>query len=198
MVSANLVVEDELSETIVRRLLSESTQEYHINVVYARGGYGHIKKNINRYNIAAQRTPFIVMTDLDTCACAPELIGNWFDAPIAQNLLFRVAVHEPEAWVLADHPSLAKFLGISAATLPANPENIIDPKQHLLNLANGSRFRKIREGLVRTDFTNPMQGPDYNGILSRYVSDLWNPDTAQAKCPSLLRMRQRLDSFRPQ
>ena len=197
MVSANLVVEDELSEAIVRRILSKSTKKYYIRVVYARGGYGHIKKNIRRYNVASQRTPFIVLTDLDTHNCAPELINAWLATPIARNLLFQVAVHEPEAWVLADHQSIAKLLGIPATTLPAQPEDILDPKLHLLTLANSSRFRRVREGLVRSDFGNLMQGPDYNGILSRYVSETWNPAKAEARCPSLLRMRRRLDTFSP-
>lgn len=196
MVSADLVVEDELSETIVRRLLSESNQEYHIRVVYARGGYGQIKKNINRYNVAAQRTPFIIMTDLDTYACPPELVAKWFTGPISQNLLFRIAVREPEAWVMGDQ-SFAKLLGVSAATLPISPESIPDPKLHLLAMASKSRFRNIREGIVRVDFGKQTQGPDYNGILSRYVSEVWDPVRAEVKCPSLLRMRQRIDSFRP-
>ena len=70
-VSANLAVEDELSEAILRRLLAESSQKYHVRVVYSGGGYGYIKKNIGRYNAAARHTPFIVMTDLDTYACPP-------------------------------------------------------------------------------------------------------------------------------
>lgn len=87
-ISTNLAVEDELSEAIVKRLLLESIQKYYVNVVYARGGYGQIKKNINRYNTAAQNTPFIIMTDLDMCECAPALIAEWFDRPISNNLLW--------------------------------------------------------------------------------------------------------------
>ena len=198
MVPANLVVEDELSEIIVRRLLSESVQEYHVRVVYGRGGYGHIRKNISRYNAAARHTPFIVMTDLDTYECAPQLIAEWLPGPIEQKLLFRVAVREPEAWLMADHQTLAKLLGVSTATLPDAPEDISNPKMHLLTLATKSRFRRVREGLVRSDYGNPLQGPDYNGILSRYVSEAWNPDIAQTRCPSLLRMRQHIDGFPPQ
>lgn len=113
-------------------------------------------------------------------------------------LLFRVAVRESEAWLLADHRSFSKLLGISVSTLPAAPESILDPKLHLLKLANRSRFRKVREGLVRSDCGSLKQGPDYNGILSQYISTEWNPNKAQERCPSLLRMRQHLDRFLPQ
>lgn len=198
MVSANLVVEDELSEAILRRLISESTQEFHIRVVYGKGGFGEIKKNISRYNQAASHTPFIVMTDLDKYICPPALIKDWLSVPVEKNLLFRIAVRESEAWVLADAPSVSKILGFPAARIPAVPEAIPDPKQALLNLASRSRFRKVREGLVREISGNLIQGPDYNGILSQFVLKEWNPNRADKLCPNLKRMRQRLNEFKPQ
>lgn len=196
MVSADLIVEDELSEEVVRRLFAESAQEFHVRTVYGRGGFGYIKKNIRRYNQAAKYVPYIVMTDLDAHWCAPELIRAWLPDPKSPQLLFRVAVREPEAWLLADGKSFAALLGIRTGKIPANPEGIPDPKQILLALATTSRNREIREGLVTVmDDGRLNQGPDYNGILSRHVRKDWNPDIAQEQCLSLRKMRQRLDTF---
>jgi hypothetical protein len=197
MVPANLVVEDELSERIVRRLLKESQQEFAISAVYTRGGYGFIRNNISRYNAASRYCPFIVMTDLDTYSCPSQLIADWLQSPIERNLLFRIAVREPEAWVLADSNSCAKMLGIPAKNIPLFPEGIADPKLFLLGLAARSRYRRIREGMVRIESGNLFQGGDYNGILAHYVSEDWDPSVAQDHCPSLKRMRERLDAFTP-
>lgn len=197
MVTADLVVEDALSESLVRRLTAAATQEFYLNVVYSRGGNGHIKENIARYNAAAKRTPFIVVTDLDYLACPSQLISDWLKVPVENNMLFRIAVREAEAWVLGDRPAFARLLGIGLAAIPARPETLRDPKLELLTLAKKSRIRRIREGLVREDFPNPMQGPDYNGILTQFVASSWNPDTAQDICPSLKRMRERLNAFAP-
>ena len=191
-------MEDELSETVVRRLFDESTQDFHVRTVSGRGGFGHIKQNIRRYNHAAQHVPFIVMTDLDKHWCAPELIRAWLPDPISPQLMFRVAVREPEAWILADGASFAALTGLSVRKIPVNPEEIVDPKLTLLTLARASRYRGVRDGLVRVLANGSLhQGPDYNGILSKHVSEDWNPDVAEATCPSLRKMRQHLDTFNP-
>ena len=53
----DLVVEDELSESVARKLLESSSQSYALRIVYSRGGYGYIKKNIFGFNNAAKGTP---------------------------------------------------------------------------------------------------------------------------------------------
>jgi hypothetical protein len=199
LVAANLAVEDELSEAIVRRLLSESSREYHVRAVYSRGGFGHIRKNISRYNVAARHTPFIVMTDLDNrYECPTELIEDWLSDPVERNLLFRVAVREPEAWILADSTAVSRLLGISAAIIPQSPETLADPKLTLLRLADRSPLAGVRESLVRAENGNFKQGPDYNGVLSAFVWSGWSPTRASRKCPSLSRMCRRLNEFVPQ
>ena len=74
---------------------------------------------MKRFNHGAKGTPFILLTDLDKNECAPMLIQEWLTDPLHPNLIFRVAVHEVEAWILADREAFAPFLGISPAGHPS-------------------------------------------------------------------------------
>ena len=62
--------------------------------------------------------------------------------------------------------------------------------------ARRSRHRKIREDIVAETSSGPVQGPDYNGSLSRFVNEQWNIDVAANECRSLRKMLERLDELR--
>ena len=49
--------------------------------------------------------------------------------------LFRIAVREVEAWLIADREALAGFLKIKIMHVPYKPEELVDPKRVLLELA---------------------------------------------------------------
>ncbi len=126
----NLVVEDELSEAVVSRLLDSSPQVYATRVVYNRGGYGYIKARILGFNRAAKGEPYLVLTDLDAADCPPSLISDWFGAAeMGPNLVFRVAVHQVEAWLLADRATFADFVGVREGIIPKDIEGIKDAKK---------------------------------------------------------------------
>lgn len=105
-----LAVEDDLSEAVLRKILSTSGRPYAVGTCYLGRGFGYLRKTIHGFNNAAKGTPYLVLTDLDQAECPPNLIGAWLQVPIHANLVFRVAVREVEAWLLADRAGLARFL----------------------------------------------------------------------------------------
>ena len=145
IIPIHLAVEDSLSEWVVRRALASRPSAYEIRTVHSRGGFGVLKRQISAYNLAARRTPFLVLTDLDQHPCPPELISNWLSHPKDPQLLLRVAVREVEAWLLADTDGLTAFLGLRKAISIPHPEMLPDPKLHLLRLAEARPRRDLRE-----------------------------------------------------
>ena len=124
-VPISLAVEDELSEYVLRALLTQTKRNFLIVAVYGKKGSGFLKKNLPAFNNAAKASPCLLLTDLDDLGCVPMLIEDWFDCRLKEfpkhrhvNLIFRVAVCEVESWVLADRERFANFLGISQHLIP--------------------------------------------------------------------------------
>jgi hypothetical protein len=76
-------------------------------------------------------------------------------------------------------------------------DDIIDPKQFLINLARRSRYKELREAIVPRSGSSAQQGPDYNGALITYVNDHWDVETAALNSPSLQKMINALVSYNP-
>ena len=89
----NLVVEDDLSEAILLRILKESSNTFAVGFSYGKCGYYYIRHKIQAFNNAAKGTPFLVLSDLEA-ECAPTQIKSWLPIPKHNNLLFRIAVPE--------------------------------------------------------------------------------------------------------
>jgi hypothetical protein len=184
-----LAVEDDLSEYVIRRALLERSVQYDIGDVYCRGGFGYLKKQTASFNNAAKAGPFLLLTDLDQCTCAPTLVAEWIGPGrrVHPHFIFRVAVREVESWLLADEVNLAAFLGLKKSAHLPNPEDLGNPKATLLELAAQSRHRDIREAIVWRDERSGRfwQGPDYNGAMAPFVKNAWNVTIARQRCPSL-------------
>lgn len=189
----NLVFEDEISEFVMVKLAEES-KKYFVANSYSEGGFGYIKKNIGGFNEAARGCPFFVLTDLDTVNCAPTLIEDWLGESVHPNLIFRIAVREVEAWILADVEGFSKFTGISATNFRDNTEEIADPKAELLQLVKRCRIRKIREDILpKNEFASV--GPNYNGRLGEFVMKHWSISRAMKRSDSLRRAMLHLSTF---
>lgn len=197
MIPIHLAVEDDLSESILRRLLIESGRPFHVTFVLNRGGSGYLKSKIDGFNKSAKGLPFLVLTDLDNQVCPSALIQDWLGKPINHNLIFRVAVREVEAWILGDRENFSRFLGISADLIPFNPEALEDPKRTLVQLASRARKADVRRRLVPRQNMTAVQGPEYNLCLSEFVAAAWNPSTSSLVCPSLAKCRRRIKEFQP-
>lgn len=194
----NLVVEDYLSEAVVLKILCASGRPFAVGTRYlGRQGAGYIKKRICGFNRAAKATPFLVLTDLDDETCAPQLLQSWLSEPPNRNLIFRIAVREVEAWLLAHRDGIATFLGIQRDLIPSNVESLKNPKEVLIDLARKSRRGDIRKDIVPSDGSNRVQGPDYNGRLIRFVEESWSPVQAMKNSQSLSSAARALASFKP-
>ena len=194
----SLAVEDQLSEAVLKKILSMAEDRFFVAGCYSRRGFGYLKKNIAGFNNAAKVRPFLVLTDLDTSECPPVLIKEWLPHPKHHNLLFRIAVRAVEAWLLADWNGFARFLGITRkGGVYLDVESINDPKRRLIELAQKSRKRNLREAIVPGSKSDARQGPDYNGALIRFVNEFWDIKAAMRNSISLKRTVKAVIDFKP-
>jgi hypothetical protein len=190
MVWIVLATEDELSEQVGLRLAAEAGLE--VGQQLRRGGNGYLRSRIVNFCQMAQTQPVFLITDLDQSRCASTLINNWLgQRPRPPQFLFRVAVHEIESWLLADHEAMHSLLNRQGPKLPIAPDDLHDPKETLLRLAKSAR-REIREDLVAQQGSIASQGLGYNSRLCQLVREYWQPERAANRSPSLQRARLRL------
>lgn len=179
------VVEGITDEAVARKLI------IHVGAipgtVYGKNGKPHIRQRIAGYNQAALRAPWLVVVDLDQDAdCAPPLRAAWIPTP-APYLCFRVAVHEIEAWLMADAAALSGFLGVARNRLPNDPDAISAPKEALVHLARASQRRSIREDMAPREGSGRVVGPAYTSRIIEFVSRHWRPAEAAHQSDSLRR-----------
>lgn len=179
---------------IVERLASEVGIS--IAVPHVRGGKTGVTRNLHGFNNAAQFTPWLVLRDLNSDAdCAPDLVRRLLPQP-APTMAFRVAVHAAEAWLLADHERIARFLRVSAAIITASPEDLADPKGELVRLARRSPSRAIREDMSPLTGLSARVGPGYTSRIIEFARDHWRPRVAARRSPSLAGCLRKLERLR--
>jgi hypothetical protein len=187
-----LATEDELSEAVGIRLVAEVSTACEVTLKFRQGGYGYLKSKLETFCQIARRQPVLLMTDLDTGTCPPDLIAKWMGRRAhPEKLLFRVAVREIEAWLLADHNAMKGLFGRRITRLPEQPDTLQDPKRTLLTLAEQAP-RAIRNDLLRERDAIALQGLGYNARLCAFVRETWNPERAALRSDSLRRIRERL------
>lgn len=174
----SLAVEDQLSEAVLKKILSIAEGRFLVTTCYGLRGNIYLKKNIAGFNNAAKGIPFLVITDLDASECPHALIREWLPYHKHHNLLFRIAVREVEAWLLADCNGFARYLGVAIKDITLDVESMRDPKRRLIELAQKSRNRRLREAIVPGSKSDARQGPDYNGALISFVNEFWDIHTA--------------------
>jgi hypothetical protein len=192
-----LIVEDVLSEEVLRKILLESGKPYQVGDVYGMSGFGYIKSRIDSFNQAARTMPYLVLTDLDRAECPPTLIAEWLGHPIHHNMLFRVAVTEVETWIMADRKAFARFLGIAQNLVLQFPEKLQDPKEKLISLARKSPKALIKKAIVPEAGLTVTIGPGYNEALSSFVRKQWKPSRAKPHSKSLERALNAVENFKP-
>lgn len=185
-----IATEDQLSEAIALRLISDIPTPHQVTFKLGQRGNGYLRSKMESWYQMAQHQVMLVLTDLDRANCLVEFRDQWLVTGSPPNLLLRIAVREIESWVLADHVALRVLLG-AKGVLPAKPDELVDPKQSLLRLAK-SASRPIRLDLLRTIDGNLAQGLGYNARLSTWVNNEWSPQRAAERSPSLARARVRL------
>lgn len=150
-------------------------------------GWGTLKKKARNYQkMAALGYPVLLIADLDRAECPERIRLEWLGVKPGDAFLFRVAVREIEAWLLADRDGIAGFLKIKVTHIPAHPEQLDDPKRVLLDLA-GRAPRRIRNSFLPEPHSKALIGPEYNGLLAEYVRTTWDLEAAANRAPSLSR-----------
>lgn len=185
MTTLFLGIEDELSESIARKIIISELGDIVITPM-RKGGFGYLRTNIPNFCQIAQRSLVVVVTDLDRVECAPAFVRDWTqNHVIPDRMLLRVAVREVEAWLLADRKNFSNFLGVAQNTIPMDVEETNDPKSLLVQLAKRSRKRKIRDELTPRRGVRASQGLGYNETLSQFVMSRWDIEAAAENCNSL-------------
>lgn len=195
MMDVALATEDPLSEAIGLCLLAELPTPVKPGLLLRKNGSGYLRSRMDNWRKMSQRQIVIILTDLDRVTCPLALRADWLGkAPCPANLLLRIAVREVESWVLADHVAMRELIG-KRGTLPPQPDDLLDAKQHLLKLAKLAP-RLTREELVKESGTVTSQGIGYNTRLTDLVQSVWSPERASERSPSLARARRRLRELR--
>lgn len=197
MQSIAVIVEDELSGAVMRKLIAATGRDFVIDRMINARGHGQIKSGIEKFRTSSYVLPHVVLTDLDRNPCAPFLLEKWGATDLPPQFLFRIAVREVEAWLLADREGIAEFLHVAVNKVPHAPEAEEDPKRTLLNLARRSRKKRLAQELVPALGSSAPIGPLYNARLSEFVNDKWNIDQAKLLAESLSRTLNRLSIFLP-
>lgn len=183
-------VEGALDEAVLRRLVEDEGAVLHR--LYGRKGKPHLKQYLTGFNQSARQFPWVVIMDLDQdFDCAPPLKDECLPDP-ARYMCFRIAVRTIETWLLADNQSIAQFLSVAASRIPSSPETLIDPKHTMIELAQHSRRREIREGMTPRSGSGRKIGPLYNSQLISFTQTHWKPEVAAGKSDSLRRCRERI------
>ncbi len=165
-------------------------------VGYGKKGCGYIKQKIQGFNRAARSTRYLTLVDLmDTeFSCPPEVLAGWVPH-LDPNMLFRVVVRELESWLLSDRQNIADFLRVNPIRIPANPEEIQDPKRALVNIARSSQNSRIRRSLVPDSGSTAQVGKLYVSEMNFFINTLWDPQIARRIALSLDSCLNKLESM---
>jgi len=166
-------------------------------------GKHNVDSRIPGLNAGAKHgNPVLVLRDLDKDAvCAPELV-KILVTERDPNLLLRICVHEMESWLLADREGYADHAGIRISLLPSDPEEIKDPKQLILNLADSGRARKLATFIKAKRRLGVQDWAILGEWHGEFAEDKWNIAAAMSsgKVPSLNRaiqaIRKRTEEIR--
>lgn len=191
-------VEDAPSAAVIRKLVERRNACLERAIIFRdgfpaiTGGYDAIKNNCKAFlNMARAGVHTLTLTDLDSAECACSLIRDWFDIPnfadvaLPPQCIFRVAVREVESWIIADHAAWAKFIGISAANFTTQPDYLNDPKKHLLDVIRRKGRKRVHREMLPQGVAHI--GPRYNEVLCDFVENIWEPERAAIRSPSLER-----------
>lgn len=183
-------VEGPVDAAVLRRILTVTGHK--ADVVHIKHGKTSLLKKVDGYNAAAQLGPWLVLVDLNgDRSCAPPFVATHLPEPASQ-MLFRVAVRQVEAWLLADRQRLARFLRVGASRIPLDPEELPDAKEAMVNVARQSSNRALREEMVPRTRSGRRTGPAYVARMTEFIDGAWDPDDAAEHAESLSRCLARL------
>ena len=189
-----IATEDRLSEAVALRLIRDSGRQFCEFHSMGMKGKQDLRREVRKYLNMTKTMPVLMITDLDNDSCPADLRSHWFRRlSIPCKFLFRVAVRETEAWIMADREGFASFSNAPLPKVPHAPEGLSDPKNELLRLIRRySPSQLKREMVADRGHGSFKQGSSYNPRLCDFVETGWDLDRASNTAPSLARARQRV------
>jgi len=196
-----LIVEDPLSESIARAMLTQTRKFYKVDFVrhWNKDEIRNRSDSINNASKNASKgSAYFVLTDQDRAEDTPcQEIHARIRGSISPNLVYRFAVMETEAWIMAHRRAFAKFTKIPENRIPENPDEVPQPKECLIDLASRYCTPVLKEELVPAAGATSKVGPGYNAQLGEFVRKHWRAGMAARNSPSLARALRRLREFKP-
>jgi hypothetical protein len=190
----NIAVEGAVDAAVMRKLCSARSLQP--GTIYTTQGKVRLQQKLPAYRAAARLSPWLIVIDLDRdFDCAPAARQAWL-AETPPWLCFSIAVRAIEAWLLADAASIARYLHVRAAHVPAQPEQVDDPKRALVALAARSPRQAVRADIQPRPGSGRSVGPGYVARLLEFIDADWNPEAARLRAPSLDRLLRCLESLR--
>jgi hypothetical protein len=188
-----LVTEDIPSEALAHRLLGYIDPDASFKSI-GRRGIGYVQSKLRDLNRAAAGLRIVAIADRDSVRkCPIETVQSWLGGVRRHpNLVVRMAEMEIESWIIADREGVSDFLEIPTHRVSQFPDELVDPKQELVNLARLSRSRNIREQMCPALTAPTTVGPEYNGVVEHFIRSTWRPARALPNSPSLRRAEQRI------
>ena len=172
-----------LDGVVLRTLITYSG--YQIGPIYGERGVSDLLANLHGYDAAAEHAPWFVLFDLDRATCAPGLLSQVLPVR-SRYMCSRIAVREVESWLLADRERIGRFMRVPVGSVPADPDELPDPKAAMVRLASRSRSNAIVRRMVNVAHDG-RTGPAYTATLIEFVNspDGWRPDVARRNSESL-------------
>lgn len=191
-----LAFEDEPARAVGERLLREAIPDIEIAGPIGGKGRTYLQKKYGEFVRLCQTQTLLHLTDMDRDECAPSLIADWIgEKRLPDRFLFRVAVRETEAWLMADRDGFAAFSGIPKSKLPHDVESLDDPKEALKTLVRRHGRKDLQASILPPPTARTARvSESYNPTLSAFIRDPngWNPARAAENSDSLRRARDRL------
>jgi len=197
------VGEDDVTRAVLRRILHYCNKNIEIvSELPARGG--QISGKLREFDRLSAYLPVILLVDLDTHSCAPELLQKLFPDGKNNRFIVNIAVDEAEAWLMADRQGFSDYFAIDIEEIPkAKPlkqggnkalvEMGVPLKSSLYlmsRLIPKSRNADYKKQL--TPLKNAKKGPEYNDCIVPFIQEKWDIETARKNSNSLNRMIERI------
>ena len=153
------------------------------------GGKSQLDARIPALNRSGGALNWLILRDLDRDApCASALIDVLLHGRgLAPRLSLRIPVRAMESWILADREGFTGEFGVAAQRLPDRPDELDDPKQHLIDVCRHSTRRTVRNAMVPRPGSGRRVGPEYASRIAAFARGTWDVERAAPRSPSLER-----------
>lgn len=179
-----LAVEGPTDLAVAERMLGFVGLEPHRAIT--AGGKSRLDPRIPALHRSGAHLNWLILRDLDhDASCPPELIRRLGGGKPSPRVSLRVPVRAVESWMIADADGFAREFSVDRKRLPERPDELDDPKRHLVGVCRRSRRPAIRQAMAPRAGSGRKVGPEYAARLSVFARAAWDPGRASRQSPSL-------------